>query len=89
MARYYAPSTIFIDEIDSLCSTRGEGSEHEASRRYLFLSNTLFKFYRVKSEILMQMDGISSIADNKEEKSEDDPPAAVPIVMGITSIHFL
>lgn len=40
----------------------------------------------------MQMDGISSIADNKdnkEEKSEDDPPAAAPIVMGIISIHFL
>ncbi|KAJ3213219.1 Katanin p60 ATPase-containing subunit A1 [Dinochytrium kinnereticum] len=69
MARHYAPSTIFIDEIDSLCSTRGEGSEHEASRR-------------VKSEILMQMDGISSAVASTAEGERD------PIVMVLAATNF-
>lgn len=69
MARFYAPTTIFIDEVDSIGSKRGDG-EHEASRR-------------VKAELLVQMDGVnSSSSSNANEETEDKK---IVMVLGATN----
>jgi vacuolar protein-sorting-associated protein 4 len=49
MARENKPAIVFIDEVDSLCGTRGEG-ESEASRR-------------IKTEFLVQMNGVGNDMD--------------------------
>eukprot|EP00927_Polykrikos_kofoidii_P065582 TRINITY_DN61319_c0_g1_i1.p1 TRINITY_DN61319_c0_g1~~TRINITY_DN61319_c0_g1_i1.p1 ORF type:complete len:579 (-),score=101.25 TRINITY_DN61319_c0_g1_i1:54-1790(-) len=53
LARHHQPSTIFIDELDSLMGARGGGDgEHEGSRR-------------MKTELLIQMDGL--LRDSKDQ----------------------
>uniref|UniRef100_A0A673MJC3 Katanin p60 ATPase-containing subunit A-like 2 n=1 Tax=Sinocyclocheilus rhinocerous TaxID=307959 RepID=A0A673MJC3_9TELE len=49
LARYHAPSTIFLDELESVMSQRGVG-DHEGSRR-------------MKTELLVQMDGLARSND--------------------------
>eukprot|EP01135_Chromosphaera_perkinsii_P003389 Nk52_evm13s242 gene=Nk52_evmTU13s242 len=51
LARFHAPSTIFLDELESIMSHRtSDGTEHEGSRR-------------MKTELLIQMDGLAKSND--------------------------
>ncbi|RVW77650.1 Katanin p60 ATPase-containing subunit A1 [Vitis vinifera] len=66
LARAYAPSTIFIDEIDSLCNARGASGEHESSRR-------------VKSELLVQVDGVNNSSTDEALRRRLEKRIYIPL----------
>ncbi|KAF2788745.1 AAA-domain-containing protein [Melanomma pulvis-pyrius CBS 109.77] len=57
LAKLLAPSIIFVDEIDSLLSSRS-GSEHEATRR-------------IKTEFLIQWSDLAKAAAGREQSERD------------------
>ena len=72
MARFYAPTTIFIDEVDSLCSKRGEGNEGDGSRR-------------VKAKLLVQMEGVNSNTSASANEKSDEDKRKIVTVMAATN----
>jgi fidgetin-like protein 1 len=57
LAKVMSPAIIFVDEIDSLLGKRGEGSEHEASRR-------------AKTEFLIQWSDLQRAAAGRESSNK-------------------
>ena len=76
MARFYAPSTIFIDEVDSVGTKRTDG-ENEANKKVL-------------AEMLVQMDGISetNAEENKDNENNKDIKPKFVMVMGATNLPW-
>jgi katanin p60 ATPase-containing subunit A1 len=72
MARYYAPTTIFIDEVDSLGSKRGDSNECESSRR-------------VKAELLVQMDGVTSSSSAGANEESEEEGRKIVMVLAATN----
>ncbi|OJJ49182.1 hypothetical protein ASPZODRAFT_1413494 [Penicilliopsis zonata CBS 506.65] len=72
LAKALAPSIIFVDEIDSLLSSRSSGSEHEASRRS-------------KTEFLIQWSDLQRAAAGREKKEGD---ATRVLVLAATNLPW-
>lgn len=77
LAKALAPSIIFVDEIDSLLSSRGGSSEHESTRR-------------IKTEFLIQWSDLQRAAAGKaqtdKEKQEGD--ATRVLVLAATNLPW-
>jgi katanin p60 ATPase-containing subunit A1 len=59
MARFYGPTTIFMDEVDAIASKRGSGNDSESSKK-------------VMAELLIQMDGVGSASSASANDQQDD-----------------
>ena len=77
LARALAPSIIFVDEIDSLLSSRGGSSEHESTRR-------------IKTEFLIQWSDLQRAAAGKEqtEKEKRQGDASRVLVLAATNLPW-
>ncbi|TVY13857.1 Protein SAP1 [Lachnellula arida] len=77
LAKALAPSIIFVDEIDSLLSSRSGSGEHEATRR-------------IKTEFLIQWSDLQRAAAGREqtdkEKKEGDPSRV--LVLAATNLPW-
>ena len=74
MARFYAPSTVFIDEIDSIGGQR-QDRDDESSRR-------------VKAEMLVQMDGLSSASSSGANEEAEKENNKIVMVLAATNLPW-
>ena len=77
LAKALAPSIIFVDEIDSLLSSRGGSSEHESTRR-------------IKTEFLIQWSDLQRAAAGKQqsEKEKAEGDASRVLVLAATNMPW-
>lgn len=77
LAKMLAPSIIFVDEIDSLLSSRSGTGEHEATRR-------------IKTEFLIQWSDLAKAAAGREqsEKDKERGDASRVLVLAATNLPW-
>ncbi|KAI4198101.1 MAG: hypothetical protein LQ346_002842 [Caloplaca aetnensis] len=77
LAKALAPSIIFVDEIDSLLSSRGGTSEHESTRR-------------IKTEFLIQWSDLQRAAAGKQQsdKEKQEGDASRVLVLAATNMPW-
>lgn len=77
LAKMLAPSIIFVDEIDSLLSSRSGSGEHEATRR-------------IKTEFLIQWSDLAKAAAGREQtdREKDKGDASRVLVLAATNLPW-
>lgn len=75
LAKALAPSIIFVDEIDSLLSSRSGSGEHEATRR-------------IKTEFLIQWSDLAKAAAGREQSERDRERGDVSRVLVLAATNL-